>query len=67
MIDIFKCLNITVRNNDIEGCHRLGKANPPNTIVRFVNRKFWYDVLEKKADLKNMNDRNLGFESKVSK
>ena len=40
VIDIFKSLNITVQNKDIEGCHRLDKANPQNTKDRFVNRKF---------------------------
>ena len=63
VIDIFKCLNITVQNKDIEGCHRLGKANPQNTIVRFVNRKFCYEASEKKTDLKNVNNNDLGFES----
>ena len=46
--NIFKYLNVTIQNNDIEGCHRLGKANPQNTIVRFVNRKFCYEASEKK-------------------
>ena len=54
---------ITVQNNDIEGCHRLGKATPQNTTVRFVKRKYRYEALEKKADLKNVNNRDLGFES----
>ena len=49
--------------NDIEGCHMLGKANPQNTIVRFVNRKFCYEALEKKTDPKNVNNSDLGFES----
>ena len=40
VVDIFKSLNITVQNKDIEGCHRLDKTNPQNTKVRFVNRKF---------------------------
>ena len=48
VIDIFICLNITVQNNDIAGCDRLGKVNPQNTIVRFNNRKFCYETLEKK-------------------
>ena len=34
-----------------------------NTIVRFINRKFCYEALEEKADLKNVNNHNLGFES----
>ena len=48
VIDIFICLNITVQNNNIAGCDRLGKFNPQNTIVRFNNRKFCYEALEKK-------------------
>ena len=35
VIDIFSQLNITISKSDIEDCHRLGKANPKNTIVRF--------------------------------
>ena len=65
VIDIFKCLNINIQTSDIEGCHRMGKANPQNTIVRFVNRKFCYDALEKKANLKNINNNDLGFESRT--
>ena len=60
VIDMFKCLNITVQNNDIEGCHRLGKATPQNAIVRFINRKFCYEDFGGKADLKNVNNRELG-------
>ena len=33
VIDIFSQLNITISKSDIEDCHRLGKANPKNTIV----------------------------------
>ena len=62
VIDIFKCLNISIQNTDIEGCHRLGKANPRNTIVRLVNRKFCYEALERKGNLKNVNNHGLGFE-----
>ena len=39
--DIFSQLNITISKSDIEDCHRLSKANPKNTIVRFVNQKFF--------------------------
>ena len=48
VIDIFSCLCIEVKGLDIEDCHRLGYANPKNTIVRFVNRKFCYKALDKK-------------------
>ena len=33
VIDIINQLNITISKSDIEDCHRLGKANPKNTIV----------------------------------
>ena len=62
VIDIFKCLNLTVQSNDIEGRRRLGKAILEYK-VRFINRKFCYEALEEKADLKNVNNHNLGFES----
>ena len=54
VIDIFSQLNITISKSDIEDCHRLDKANPKNTIVRFVNRKFCNDALEKKKKLNQM-------------
>ena len=37
VIDMFSQLNITISKSDSEDCHRLGKANPKNTIVQFVN------------------------------
>ena len=33
VVDIFHSLNTNVSKHDIENCHRLGKANPKNTIV----------------------------------
>ena len=42
VVDIFHSLNINLSEHDIEDCHRLGKAESKNTIVRFVNRKFCY-------------------------
>ena len=39
LIEIFKCINIPLTKSDIEDCHKLGKSNPKDTIVRFVNRK----------------------------
>ena len=53
VLDICKSMNLTVENNDIEGCHRIGKGNPKTTIVRFVNRKFCNLILDKKHELKN--------------
>ena len=61
VIDIFSCLCIEVKDLDIEDCHRLGYANPKNTIVRFVNRKFCYKALDKKMDLHKLDRRTLGF------
>ena len=51
VIHIFSCLGIEVKGSDIEDCHRLGYANPKNTIVRLVNRKFCYQALDKKMEL----------------
>ena len=40
VIDMFSFLGIAVKGADIEDCHRLGYANPKNTIIRFVNHMF---------------------------
>ena len=61
VIDIFSCLGVEVKGSDIEECHRLGYVNPKNTIVRFVNRKFCYQALDKKMDLHKLDSRRLGF------
>ena len=61
VIQIFECLNIPLAKSDIEDCHRLGKSNPKNTIVRFVNRKSSYAALSKKLDLRLIDKVNLGF------
>ena len=66
VIDIFSQLNITISKSDIEDCHRLGKANPKNTIVRFVNRKFCNIALEKKKQLMSLNKTELGFKPDVA-
>ena len=60
VVDIFSQLNNTISKSDIEDCHRLGKANPKNTIVRFVNRKFCNIALEKKKQLMSLNKTELG-------
>ena len=39
VLDMCKAMNLTVENDDIEGCHRIGMGNPKTTITRFVNRK----------------------------
>ena len=58
-------LNIDRKKSNIDGCHRLGKANPKNTIVRFVNRKHAEEALAKKSDLKKIDNVNLNFDSNV--
>ena len=63
-VNVFKSLNIDIKNY-IEGCHRLGKANPKNTIVCFVNRKHAEEALAKKIDLNKIDNANLNFESNV--
>ena len=61
IIDIFTCLGIAAASTVIDDCHRLGKANPANTIIRFVNRKFCYQALEKKSDLHKLDSDRLDF------
>ena len=57
--DIFSQLNISLSKSSIEDCHWLGKSN---TIVRFVNQKFYKDALEKKFDVnKQIYNSKLGF------
>ena len=55
VMHIFSQLNISLSKSDIEDCHQLGKSN---TIVRFVNRKFCKDVLEKKFDVNKRIDNS---------
>ena len=66
VINIFIQGNIATSKSDIEDCHRLGKANPKSTIVRFVNRKFCNDALEKKKQLMSLNKIELGFKPDVA-
>ena len=44
----------------IEDCHRQGKADPNHTIVRFANRKFCYETLDKKFNLRKVDSAKLG-------
>ena len=46
VIEMLAEVQIMTTKPDIEDCHRLGKNG--STIVRFVNRKFCNDILEKK-------------------
>ena len=59
----FRCLGIEVKGADIEDCHRLGYTNPKNTIVRFVNRKFCYQALDKEMELHKLDSKRLDFNS----
>ena len=61
VIEIFKCLNISLAKSDIEDCHRLAKSIPKNTIVRFFNRKNCYAGLGNKMDLRHIDKVKLGF------
>ena len=49
VIEMFCEVDIVATKSDIEDCHRLGKNS--DTILRFVNRKFCNDILEKKCEL----------------
>lgn len=44
----------------IEDCYRQGKADPNHTIVRFANRKFCYETLDKKFNLRKVDSAKLG-------
>ena len=58
-VDTFSQLSISISKSNIEYCHRLGKSN---IIVRFNNRKFCKDVLEKKFEVnKRIDNSKLGF------
>ena len=62
VIDIFSKLNTSISKSDNEHCHQLCKSN---TIVRFVNRKFCKDALEKKFEVnKCIDNSKLGFNVK---
>ena len=60
-VAIFSCLGIEIK--DIEDCHRLGYANPKNTIVRFVKHNFCCQVLDKKMEFRKLDSKRLGFNS----
>ena len=65
VLDICKSINLTVENSDIEGCHRIGKSNPKTTTVWFVNRKFCNLILDKKHELKKIDNAKLCFQNNV--
>ena len=51
-------------SKDVEDRHRLGKDGG-NTIVRFVNRKHYYQALNRKMDLRNIGNSSLAFQPDV--
>ena len=57
VIDIFSYLGIEVKGSDKKDCHRLGYANAKNTIIRFVNRKFCYQAVDKKMKLHKLDSK----------
>ena len=65
VLSICKSINLTVENSDIDGCHRIGKSKPKTTIVRFVNRKFCNLILDKKHELKKIDNAKLCFQNNV--
>ena len=44
-------------------CQTLGKGDPKNTILRFVKRKFCYEALDKKFNLRKVDSTKLGFQA----
>ena len=64
VIDIFSALNISITSKDVEDCHSLGKDGK-NTIVRSVNRKHCYQALNRKMDLRKINNSLLAFHPDV--
>ena len=48
---------------DIEDCNRLGKADLKNATVWFVKRKFCYEALYNKLNLRKVDMTKLGFQA----
>ena len=65
VLGICKSINLPVENSDIDRCHRIGKSNPKTTILRFVNRKFCNLILDKKHELKKIDNAKLCFQNNV--
>lgn len=63
VIEVCSALNVHIKKQDIEACHRLEdktKGNAPKkTIVRFVNRKVCDDLHRNKKVLKDGGNRNV--------
>ena len=66
VLDICKAMNLTVENSGIKGCHRIDKGNPKTTIVRFVNINFGNLILDKKQELKKIDNAKLCFQNNVT-
>ena len=64
VIDIFSALNISITSKDVADYHRLGKDGK-NTIVRFVNRKHCYQALNRKMDLRIIDNSSRAFQPDV--
>ena len=58
-------INVIIKENDIEACHRFGKpdviSNSKKTIVRFVNRKSSNKILENRKKLAKLNNEKHSF------
>ena len=64
VIDVFSALNISITSQNVEDCHHLGKDGK-NTIVRFINRKHCYQALNRKMDLRKIDNSSLAFHQDV--
>ena len=69
VIEIAKCANIKINNNDIEACHRLKKKKsdkgPARTIVRFTNRKHSENFHRNKKSLKLYDLSKININNKL--
>ena len=64
VINIAKKVDVDLKSDDIEACHRLrrhtnSRLNP--VVVRFVNRKFCERLHAEKTKLKGMDFNDIGF------
>lgn len=62
--EILEKIDIKIKKNDIEACHRLPptrKNNNKKTIIRFVNRKKVENILKNKKKLSEVDMNELGF------
>ena len=52
-----------MNKDDIEDCHRLAKADPKNTVVRFFDHRFYCETLDEKLNLRKKDSTKLGFQA----